>query len=305
MKLLFAMLAAALVAVAGQAQTNVVTTDELRETYQKLEEQQQATLRAVEAARTEVEVARTEAQAAAQRNSEALDARLRQLEQANAAQRERDLAMLQSTHRFTVVAVILFAAVGMGGIVVAVLFLVRISKRPPPATALQPFGYGFPMAAPLAPTDPALQANTAFLGAVDRLDNRIQEMESAVQGAPVINASTAPALTPFAARSALLLGKGQALLNLQQPDSALPCFEEVIRLDPANADAFVKKGSALEKLGRLDEAIECYDRAIALDQALTMAYLCKGGVFNRLERYTEALQCYEQALRAQEKHRVS
>jgi len=107
------------------------------------------------------------------------------------------------------------------------------------------------------------------------------------------------------ARVALLLGKGQALLNLQQADNALACFDDVISLDSTNAEAFVKKGIALERLGRLDEAIDTYDRAIALDDSMTMAYLSKGGVFNRLERYGEALQCYEQALRAQQKPGVS
>ena len=107
------------------------------------------------------------------------------------------------------------------------------------------------------------------------------------------------------ARIALLLGKGQALLNLQQADTALTCFDEVIALDSTNAEAFVKKGMALERLGKLDEAIDCYDRAIALDESMTMAYLSKGGVFNRLERYGEALQCYEQALRAQQKPGVA
>jgi tetratricopeptide (TPR) repeat protein len=107
------------------------------------------------------------------------------------------------------------------------------------------------------------------------------------------------------ARIALLLGKGQAHLNLQQADTALTCFNEVIELDPTNAEAAVKKGMALEKLGSLDEAIDCYDRAIALDHSMTMAYLNKGGVFNRLERYGEALQCYELALRAQQKPSVA
>jgi tetratricopeptide (TPR) repeat protein len=107
------------------------------------------------------------------------------------------------------------------------------------------------------------------------------------------------------ARVALLLGKGQALLNLQQADNALACFDEIIALDSTNAEAFVKKGIALERLGRLDDAINSYDRAIALDDSMTMAYLSKGGVFNRLERYGEALQCYEQALRAQQKPGVT
>ncbi|PYK96478.1 MAG: hypothetical protein DME19_19595, partial [Verrucomicrobia bacterium] len=100
---------------------------------------------------------------------------------------------------------------------------------------------------------------------------------------------------------ALLLAKGQTLLSLDKPAEALACFDEIISLDPRNAEAFVKKGTALERLRRTEEALECYDRAIAVDRSLTTAYLYKGGVFNRLQRFEEALKCYEQALQTEQK----
>ena len=91
------------------------------------------------------------------------------------------------------------------------------------------------------------------------------------------------------------------LLDAQDPEKALECFDLALGMEPKHAEALVKKGGALEKLGRTDEAIACYDRAIAANSALTIAHLHKGGLFNRLARYDEALQCYEQALRTQEK----
>lgn len=94
----------------------------------------------------------------------------------------------------------------------------------------------------------------------------------------------------------LLLGKGQALLNLDQAAEALACFDRAIALAPDNAEALIKKGTALERLRRFDEAVACFDRAIALDGAQTTAYLHKGAVCNRLARYSEALACYEKAL---------
>jgi tetratricopeptide (TPR) repeat protein len=101
-------------------------------------------------------------------------------------------------------------------------------------------------------------------------------------------------------RVSVLLGKGQSMLNLDQAEAALACFDEVLALAPNHSEAFVKKGLALERLQKLDEAIECYDRAIATDSSLTIAYLHKGGLCNRLERFSEALDCYDKALRAQE-----
>lgn len=107
-----------------------------------------------------------------------------------------------------------------------------------------------------------------------------------------------PAQTDHAA---VILAKGQSLLDMDKPAEALDCFEEILRSEPNHAEALVKKGVALEELRRTDEALQCYDRAIAANSDLTIAYLQKGGLFNRLERYEEALQCYEQALHAQEK----
>ena len=191
----------------------------------------------------------------------------------------------------------------------------------------------------VVPANRVEQSTARFLNTIERLEKRINEIEGTAEPAsgiegPALKKTVEPlpdadgrpleatesketteleaaATNPKSeraerdARIALLLGKGQALLNLQQADTALACFDEVIALDSTNAEAFVKKGIALERLGKLDEAIDCYDRAIALDDSMTMAYLSKGGVFNRLERYGEALQCYEQALRAQQKPGVA
>jgi tetratricopeptide (TPR) repeat protein len=122
-------------------------------------------------------------------------------------------------------------------------------------------------------------------------------------GEAVAAATGEPGATPDAARITMLLGKGQSLLNLDQAEEALGCFDQVLALDPSHPEALVKKGAALERLRKLEEAIACYDRAIAANGSLTVAYLYKGGLFNRMERFSEALECYEQALRTQEARR--
>jgi hypothetical protein len=100
-----------------------------------------------------------------------------------------------------------------------------------------------------------------------------------------------------ASEIAILLGKGQALLNLDKVEEALKCFDRAVMLDPANAESFLKLGMALEKLHKMDEAIKNYDRAIAADSSMTQAYLYKGAACNRLQRFREALDCYEKALK--------
>jgi len=292
-----------------------------------------------------VDQARQDAEAAAKRQSDEMEARLNRIEQSVSAQREHEIESMQTQHRFTLIIVGVFAGVGFFGMLFFAVFLLRTMNHRTETMIAQftghAFGPGFMPAAlgtgdtQVVTVNRAEQSTTRFLNTIERLEKRINELEGtaevvpaaeppapkkSVEPAPDIIETSEPKPTTEVdatatrprsekderdARIALLLGKGQALLNLQQADTALACYDEVIALDSTNPEAFVKKGMALERLGKLDEAIDCYDRAIALDNSMTMAYLNKGGVFNRLERYGEALQCYEQALRAQQKPSVA
>jgi tetratricopeptide (TPR) repeat protein len=62
---------------------------------------------------------------------------------------------------------------------------------------------------------------------------------------------------------------GRAALNtLGRPQEALQCFDNALKLDPKDADAWVGKGTALMALGRNQEAIPCFDKALDLDPQL-------------------------------------
>jgi tetratricopeptide (TPR) repeat protein len=235
-------------------------------------------------------------------------------------QRTRDLKNLQNSQQFTLVMICLVAGLGIAGVAAMSIYMLRyIHRRTEMVGTAHPIGVPYAAGAlgngntRLAGPDPAAQSSAQLLGALERMEKRMIELESvtpAETNGAFLHAGQsdlapeARAQTDLQARVSLLLGKGQSLLSLEQFDEAIACLDEAIALDPTNAEAFEKKGTALEKQGHLDEAIENYDRAIVLDDSLTMAYLCKGGVYNRLDRYSEALQCYEQALRAQQDARV-
>jgi len=173
-----------------------------------------------------------------------------------------------------------------------------------------------------------------FLGAMERLDRRITELEQTTLGDPTIGgadpagngddraagsnggayefsvsalnqkqyALSEPTGRQVPDAAALWLGKGQAMLNLGLIRDAVECFEKAVALNPDYApDAYVKRGMALEQLQQLEAAIESYDRALAADPTLTLAYLYKGAACNRLQRYREALDCYDQALRCEQR----
>jgi Flp pilus assembly protein TadD len=58
-----------------------------------------------------------------------------------------------------------------------------------------------------------------------------------------------------------LIKKGIALGNQGKYDEAIKCFNEAIRLDPKEVDAWNNKGVALKALGRTDEAGPAFAKA--------------------------------------------
>jgi tetratricopeptide (TPR) repeat protein len=296
--------------------------------YLQLQEQLHATQLAIEHNRTQAE-------AAAEQNAKELGARLSGIEQTLASQRAQELEAIQSSSNMILFVAGVFAVLGFLAMLFMAYFLQwrNINRQAEIAAALpmaHVLGAGAPVAG-LGTGDARLvsmrapeQSSQRLLGALERLEKRIYELEHSAhptlpQGsslnqealdAPTLSdgeaaaaASAAATGAPDAERITVLLGKGQSLLNLDQAEEAVACFDEVLALDANHAEAQVKKGAALERLRKLDEAIVCYDRAIAADGSLTVAYLYKGGLFNRMERFNEALECYEQALRTQESRR--
>jgi tetratricopeptide (TPR) repeat protein len=297
-------------------QSGETNSQELR-TYLQLQEQLHATRLAIESVGAEAK------QAAAQ-NAEELAVRLHALEQAVAAQRAKELEVMQSSNRNMLYVAGAFASIGCVAMLLMGYYQWRTVNRlaelsagiPAGAMALgsmRPIAAIGPGSTHEVTAAPAMNPNPELLETIQRLEKRVHELEHAspaplTNGSPAgdkssvsheSNGSSAPAVEEVKSVS-LLLGKGQSLLNLDNAEEALVCFDEALAVEPNNAEALVKKGTALERLRKLNEAIECYDRAIAADRSMTIAYLYKGGLFNRMERFGEALECYEMALKTQE-----
>jgi len=290
-------------------------TDALR-SYLQLQEQLHATQLAVERSRKDAE------QAAAE-TARVLGTRLAAIEEALERQRGRELEAIQDSNRLLLGIAVVFATAGFLAMSLMVFFQWRaVDRLAAFAAGLTPAGPGErrrPLAAleagetQVVSVGAAGQSNARLLGALERLEQRIHELEHATRAplnapAPGGDGSNGSASARREANGASpapklaeLLEQGQACLDADKPEAALTCLEELLSLEPGHAEAWVKKGAALERLGRLDDALQCYDRAIARDASLTIAYLHKGGLYNRLERFDDALACYEQALHTQEK----
>jgi tetratricopeptide (TPR) repeat protein len=292
---------------------NATGSSEALRSYLQLQAQLHETQLALERNRQEAEIA-------AARNAEAVTARLQLVEQALTSQRARELEAMQSANRWVLIVAGTFAAVGFLAMLLTAYLQWRAVNRLAEFSAVPSAGLlfgGGRAQLPFAAGEAQLigggvveQSNGRLLGALDRLEKRILELEQTAHTPPVGGAQSSAGFATFvasagASRITLLLAKGESLLNLDKTEEAVACFNEILTLAPAYPEALVKKGDALERLGKIDEAIDCYDRAIATDGSMTIAYLHKGGLFNRLERYEDALQCYEQALRSQEKGRAA
>jgi tetratricopeptide (TPR) repeat protein len=290
------------------------TTQAVANGYLQIQEQLHTTLLAIEDSRR-----RAEAEAAT--NAAVLTARIQSLEQIIATQRQDEVEAARKAQQLMLFMAGAFGLVGLGIMLLMVYFqwraftqLAEITARP-----LSTFALGNNRALPSveatgelpAPARAAVESSNARLfDVVGQLEKRILELEQSTR-APLAE-TTAPASaggnngasTETSDREecvANLITEGQSLLNANEPQKALECFDVALQLQPKHTEALIKKGGALEKLGRFEEAIACYDRAIEADDTTTIAYLHKGGLFNRLSRYDEALQCYERALQTQEK----
>jgi tetratricopeptide (TPR) repeat protein len=306
---------------APAASSSDTNRQETLRAYLQLQEQLQLTQLAIEQNRRE-------AREGLAQSSEVLVGRLQTIEKALETQRSRELQEMQSANRAMLLVAGTFAGVGFLAMFLMSFFqwrtvsrLAEISAGLPASLAL---GQGRGSDASVINVGPAEQSSARLLGAMERLEKRIFELEHTTQ--PAADDSPSPAnghgivsiVREEAAaenqiedsglagngdheRVSTLLGKGQSMLSLDNAQAAVACFDEALSLEPDNAEVWVRKGTALERLQQLDQAVECYDRAISIDGSMTIAYLHKGGLFNRMERFNDALECYEKALRTQEK----
>lgn len=298
---------------ATQPQTTPgVTREEVADNYLQIQEQ-------IHASQLAIEHQQQVAADAATANANALAARLDTLEQSVTRQRASDSEAAHKTQQMTLFMAGAFGLAGLGIMLLMVYFQWRAFTQLAQISSLQHSAIAsansiHQLAAPGRATVEA--ANNQLLGAVGRLEQRINELEGGQRFLPEL-ADPKPTEKPLAVPAPAvpqnhvteksveklpdLLNEGQRYLDDNVPQRALECFDRYLANHPDRGEGLVKRASALEKLGRDEEAINCYNRAIAVDNNLVIAHLHKGGLLNRLRRYDEALNCYEAALQAQER----
>ncbi len=90
--------------------------------------------------------------------------------------------------------------------------------------------------------------------------------------------------------------KAEALLNEQQFDKARILFQQICKLDPLDADAWLMLGIIHANLGNLDKTIECNQRAIGIRPDFWEAHFNLGKALHDLGRLDEAEVSYKKTL---------
>ncbi|WP_071453471.1 tetratricopeptide repeat protein [Gloeomargarita lithophora] len=101
--------------------------------------------------------------------------------------------------------------------------------------------------------------------------------------------------------SLLLTGKCASLLELKQPQTALPWCSEAIQVNRrwgniSPAQAWFYRGRSWQALGELPNAVADLEQAVAIDPAYPVAWVALADVLTTLDRLEDALAASQRAL---------
>ncbi|GEM_PF-1597126 len=94
-----------------------------------------------------------------------------------------------------------------------------------------------------------------------------------------------------------LVGKSVALRRAGRVDEALSALNAVLTRQPGHGGALLNKGRILEERGDLDDALEAYDKLIELNSGDADAWVAQGDVLAKMGRDEDARKSYTEALR--------
>ena len=89
---------------------------------------------------------------------------------------------------------------------------------------------------------------------------------------------------------------GVQLQNQERWEEAIAEYDEAIRLDPQNADAYSNRGFTYFKLDQFEQAIQDYGEAIRLDPRNPMIYANRAVMYRLVDKNDEAIADLEKVI---------
>ena len=93
-----------------------------------------------------------------------------------------------------------------------------------------------------------------------------------------------------------LIEKASALIDTGQAVAALAIYNQIIQLDPSNAEAWLMKGALAGEAGQINEASSAIEHALKLDPSYTDAHLTLGNLQQATGRLPDALKSFQAAV---------
>ena len=92
------------------------------------------------------------------------------------------------------------------------------------------------------------------------------------------------------------IGLGRAYIVLKQYEEAIECVENALKIEPESAEAWFYLGLAYHEAKNYKLAIECYNEVIKISPKSEDAWVNKGVALDRLGRLEEAIRCYDKVI---------
>lgn len=272
----------------------------------------------------------------------ALQLKIANLENSVAAGHERDIQMGQEMNKTIIVTVSIVAGLGLFVFLVTVFLQFKLISRPVQPIYMHPQALAFDAGGipqlPGSRQDRASEAsemglventkvadtNDKFVSAIERLEEKISQMEAGLAHADDVLASGSDHPDPLEVDAEVekvyerlsenekdqtvvvdisdekdievLEAEGKRHLQQEDWKTAFLHYEQLVKLDSDRVENWVNRGRALEMLKREEEAILSYDKAIDTNPDLPSPFLYKAALLSRMERFEEAQKFYNEAL---------
>lgn len=90
--------------------------------------------------------------------------------------------------------------------------------------------------------------------------------------------------------------RGTCYFNIRKYKEALSDLNKAVELNPRMVEAWCNRGNCLRDMGRPDEAVSSYNKAIEISPGFSEAYLNRGIAFELMKRVADALKDYNKAI---------